>query len=320
MPSELLATVRVSQLPKWVAIAPDGSRAYATLDGQANPASGAVAVIDTQSNSLVTAIGVGPFPSGVVIAPDDSRAYISSSGTGGGPGLVNVIDTGAGAVIARVPVGTAGSRPSGIAITPSGSHLYVASSAGLADGPGTVNVIDTASGTVVAAIPGNPFPSTVTMTPDGAFAYVLDTEGNPQVIDTMTHESTFPLERVIDGTGRIAFAPDGLLAYVGGEGIGEIDVLDVGGNKVVGAIDVFGGLTTDLAVAPGGQRVYAAQRSGEAPIEGVRVIDTGGRKVTGSPITWSGSADGIAITPDGRRAYVSDRHSSAIQVIDLPAA
>jgi YVTN family beta-propeller protein len=106
-------------------------------------------------------------------------------------GAVAVIDTQFNNVIATIDVGP---FPSGVVVAPHGTRAY--------------------SNTVTATVRGNPFPSTVTITPDGNFAYVLDTESNPQVIDTTTRESTFPLERVIDGTGRIAFAPDGLLAYV----------------------------------------------------------------------------------------------------------
>jgi DNA-binding beta-propeller fold protein YncE len=114
--------------PQFLAITPDGSRAYVT---QCNPnfactTGGAVQVIDTNPNSSTynTQLTVINLPSyGVAITPDGTRAYVTSCPPGLGVQCVpvspvSVVDTNPtsptyNTVIASV---AAGSSPTGIAI------------------------------------------------------------------------------------------------------------------------------------------------------------------------------------------------------------
>lgn len=108
----------------------------------------------------------------------------------------------------------------------------------------------------------------------------------------------------------MAFTPDGRRAYVISDVTDFVEVLEVATNRLVTLVDVFGGITTDVAVTPDGRHVYVTQRPGEsALLHPVRVIGIATQQVIGSPVTWSGSADGLAIMPDGPNAYVADRQS-----------
>jgi YVTN family beta-propeller protein len=54
--------------------------------------------------------------------------------------------------------------------------------------PATVSVIDTTTNTMVATVRVGPLPTGVAITPDGAFAYVANADGNTvSVIDTATN-------------------------------------------------------------------------------------------------------------------------------------
>jgi YVTN family beta-propeller protein len=89
-----------------------------------------------------------------------------------------VIATASNTVVATV---TVGANPSGVAVTPDGTKVYVANR-----GSGTVSAIATATNAVVATIPvgGNPYG--IAVTPDGTNVYV--TTGNTvSVIDTATN-------------------------------------------------------------------------------------------------------------------------------------
>jgi YVTN family beta-propeller protein len=319
---EVLATIPVDLEPRWVAITPDGNRAYVTLTQHQSgglPTLTRVAVIDTRTNTVTVTINMDHpstvfQPSGVAIAPDGRRAYVSNWD---GRGLVNVIDTGTNTVIDAISVGRGLST--GIAITPNGRHVYVATGTtpGMPD-EGQVSVIDTDTNTVVTTIRGNPFPSTVTVTPNGDFVYVLDTEARHQVIDAATHEPTFPHElETLFGGGRISFTPDGLHAYIADENLNHVPVVEVATRQLVGVIDVSGGRSTDVAVSRDGRHVCVTQRSGEGPKRQLWVIDAATRKVVGSPAKWSGSASGLAITPDGLTAYVADGTSRAVRVVPI---
>jgi DNA-binding beta-propeller fold protein YncE len=230
-----------------------------------------------------------------------------------------VIDTATNTVVETITVSGPGGSPTGIAITPNGRHVYVATG-NERDLPneGKVSVVDTATNTVLTTIRGNPFPSTVTSTPGGDFVYVLDNDGNSQVIDTATHQARFAEE--LDGVitdGRIGFTPDGLQLYAVSEGSDLVQLVEVASGSVVAVVDVFGGHSTDVAITHDGRHVCVTQRPGNAPKRLLWVIETTTHKVVGSPAKWSGSANGLAITPDGSTTYVADRSSRAVRVVPV---
>jgi YVTN family beta-propeller protein len=120
--TDVLATIPVDKEPRWVTIAPDGRRAYVTLEDVVGGAfRGGLAVIDTATSALVTTIDLG-HPSGVVVAPDGRRAYVPAFE--GGRGVVSVIDTATNGVVDTIAVSGQGaflrvwrSRPTGATST-----------------------------------------------------------------------------------------------------------------------------------------------------------------------------------------------------------
>jgi YVTN family beta-propeller protein len=320
MPSsdEVLATIHVGMAPKWVAVGRYGTRAYVTMSDPPGPGppEGAVAVIDTTTNTLTTTIAVGILPSGVVVAPDGRHAYVSNLQSGGG--VVSVINTTTNAVVDSIPVSAPTGLPQGVAITLDGRQLYVAVESADGVGPGAVKVIDVNTKAIIATVALSPCESAVAITPDGRFVYVLDSSGfGPAVIDTTTHDLTFPLRTDI-ACGRMAFTPNGLLAYLVSDGVDFGEVYDLVTRKIVTAFDLFGGNSTDVAVTPNGRQVYVTQRPGKTAGGRLLVIDTATQKRVDPPIDVPGSADGLAFMPRGQTAYVSDRRSRAVHVVAVP--
>jgi DNA-binding beta-propeller fold protein YncE len=320
--SDVLATIPVGMEPRLVALTPDGGRAYVTLEEfRPDGVVGAVAVIDTATNSLVATIPLH-HACGVVVAPDGHTVYVPVFDSSQGKGIVSVIDAGTNTVVDGVVVSGPGGGPKGVAIAPDGRRVYVATDHEVAspEAQGKVSVIETDSKAVIASFRIHPFPGAAAITPDGRSVYVLDTEGDPAVIDTTTHQITFPHGgTILDG--RMAFTPDGLRAFVVSEGSDFVEVLDVASHTTVTVVDVFGGTSTDVAVTPDGRRVYVTQRPGHSSSQRrILAIDTATQKLVGAPLEWSGSADGLAITPDGLIAYVSDRSSRAVRVVRLSTA
>lgn len=311
--SELLATIQVLMEPTSVAIAPDGSRAYVTLEEfHSNGIRGGVASIDTRTNTVIATIALG-HPSGVVIAPDGRRAYVPNWDSRHGRGVVSVIDTGTNGVIDSITVSGRGGGPKGVVITLDGRRAYVATDQEV-DGPeghGRVSVIDTEANAVIARIVVRPFPAGAAIRPDGRFVYMLDTEGDPAVIDTGSQERTFPFGTTPNGH-RMAFTPDGRLAYMIRDSDTQIFVIDVATSGLHQLLEASG-LTTDVAVTPDGRFVYLTQRTAHQ----ISVLETGVVMVPTHPVAWSGTADGIAMMPDGLTAYVSDRRSRAVRVIPV---
>jgi YVTN family beta-propeller protein len=316
MPSAdgLLATIPVGLEPKWVAVGPDGTRAYVTMS---NPGAGspeaAVAVIDTTTNTLMATIAIGILPSGVVVAPDGCHAYVANLQPSGG--VVSVIDTATNAVVDSITVSAPTGLPHGVAITPDGRELYVPAESGDGAGQGAVKVIDVNTKAIIASLAFSPCESAVAITPDGRFVYALDSFGfGPAVIDTATHELSFPLRTNI-ACGRIAITPNGLLAYLVSDDIDSGEVYDLTTRKIITVFDLFGGNSTDVAVTPNGRQVYVSQRPGKSAGGRLLVIDTATQRRVDPPIKVPGSADGLAFTPNGKAAYVSDSRLRAVHVV-----
>lgn len=79
--------------PYSVAITPNGARAYVT-----NP-EGAVTVIDTATNTVVTTISLAMGFYGIAITPDGTRAYVTNPNNH----TISVIDTGTNTVVTNFP-------------------------------------------------------------------------------------------------------------------------------------------------------------------------------------------------------------------------
>ncbi len=129
------------------------------------PAPGAVALL--AALVLVFAFSARP-------AEAKPFAYVASPGNGLGFNGVLVIDTATNMVVATVKVGNG---PRGIAVTPDGTHAYVANEFDHA-----ITVIATATNTVLTGpgfpIPVGHFPNTVAITPDGQHVYVTNNGSN----------------------------------------------------------------------------------------------------------------------------------------------
>src|ERR1700746_1917888 len=133
---------------------------------------------------------------------------------------VSVIDTGAGAVVATVPVAAG---PHGMAITQDGRTVYVSG-----DGSSSLDVIDTATDKVVKTINVGKAPNGVALTPDNRLLLVtVYGENRVAFIDTATQSVV--ATAAVPKPHTLAISPDGKLAYVtvqepGHFGLARIDL------------------------------------------------------------------------------------------------
>jgi YVTN family beta-propeller protein len=111
--SQLLAEVPVGKEPRFVAIAPNDSRAYVT-----NAIDGTMSVIDLTANTPVamgSAIDVGVEPRGIAITPNGTYAFIAGNTTGD----VAVVRLSNNEVVGRVRTG---GNPYAVAISNDGDR------------------------------------------------------------------------------------------------------------------------------------------------------------------------------------------------------
>ncbi len=232
-----------------MAITPDGKTAYlGGIEGSATPNS--VYALNTSTNTITNSILVGSWSDGgyVTAAPDNSLVYVDIQSYGDAYGGVNVISTLTNTVVNSISFNAYdGYSPSGMAITPSGALLYVASASG------NIIVVSTSTNSVVNAIPGvvavGTYPSGLAITPSGSTAYATNLALNTiSVINIPTNTVTNTIQNVGYDPVAVAFSPNGEYAYAAsqfntantawsGRPYGEVDVIDVASNTVIKRIN-----------------------------------------------------------------------------------
>ncbi len=306
----VVATISVERRPSWVAITPDGTRAYVTHDE-----SNVITVIDTNPisltfNTIVATVASAPPSKGVAITPDGTRAYVSAVFQGS----VVVIDTDPHSPTYNTVIGNVGGlgyAPNGVAITPDGTRAYVTHSTYFRIDQVSVIDINPASPTyntriAIVGVGGLPFG--VAITPDGTRAYVANAwpsgPTSVSVIDANPASPTYntAIANVPYGVWTspigVAITPDGTKAYItlqfGGVSVVDADPASSTYNQVVATVGV-GSTPFGVAITPDGKRAYVANSFSNT----VSVIDTASNTQIAA-VGVGGYPVGIAITPAPR--------------------
>jgi YVTN family beta-propeller protein len=133
-----LGSIALSGSANGVAISPDGLTLYVCDNG-------GLSYVNTATRTEATFQPIGGGCADVTLNPAGTTAYITSNfGSTTSPGSVEAVNTATHAVLAVVRVGN---LPEGIAVSPTGTEVYVANAAS-----GSVSVISTASNTVTNTI------------------------------------------------------------------------------------------------------------------------------------------------------------------------
>ena len=202
---KVISSVEVGDSPQYIAITPDGSKAYVS-----NHWSNDVSVINLSTMKVIANITVGFEPNEITFTPDGSKAYVALPGNAamlaGGPGYlctnrVGVIDTKQNILLSSIEVHQ---DPISVSMDPDGTKVYVAD--GGANGPSDyaeVHIIDTTNDAYLRPIylrkPAQYAPAGIDVTPD-----------NKKLFVTISNFTNFPKEKptksllVIDvATGKI---------------------------------------------------------------------------------------------------------------------
>lgn len=176
--------ITVGQAPAALAITPDGAFVYVINYVNGMPGTGTISVIRTSDNTVVDTIPGFSGPFGIAITPDGKFAYVTNFGSNNFEPFgttVSAVDLSTNTIVATINVGI---QPAGIAITPDGKYAYATNYdtlytdttfSTLVPGQGTVNIIDIASNTVIPpTIAVGESPDSITISPNGAFAYVTN--------------------------------------------------------------------------------------------------------------------------------------------------
>jgi DNA-binding beta-propeller fold protein YncE len=137
-------TITIGRAPAGVAVSPDGKWVYVANKDDHNLSVIYVPDIDLYINGIkdVPTINVGRAPIGVTVAPDVDYNHVYAANRDSATiSFVNINETDPAASTV-VSIGSKGSQPHGIAVTPDNSRVYVAN-LGNAAGEGNVSFADT---------------------------------------------------------------------------------------------------------------------------------------------------------------------------------
>jgi YVTN family beta-propeller protein len=191
---------------------------------------GGVMIADARNNLPVNKIdmpvmsnGEPGIPMSVAVSRDNMKLFVAMASMTFGE--VIAFDAYSKKAVERVPVGH---QPTGIAITPDGSKLYVAN-----HNSGTVSVLSTSPLRLLNSIPAGVSPTRLSVSPDGRLVYVTCKGSNSvAVISTITDTKTATVNVGKEPMG-LALSGDGSRLYVANYEDATVSILDTRSNYVI---------------------------------------------------------------------------------------
>lgn len=229
--------------PQGLAISPDGT----TLLVSSGTAGGSVSVVRVADKAVLATFPMASMaiaPMGVAFSADGERAYVAAANITGPvipPGSLIIFDPASGAAVGGKAVGA---LPTGIAVSPDGSRVFVsnqadasvslydegtdtvktqvvgASPTGLAHSPdgahvlvayrdaGSVGILDSTTGVQVAAVSVGATPVGIAINPKGSTAYVAN--AGSQNVSEIGGMRTLTVALTGSGIGRVSSSPAGI--------------------------------------------------------------------------------------------------------------
>jgi YVTN family beta-propeller protein len=296
-----------------------------------NERSDDVTLINGSTQQVLATIPVGKRPRGIHASPDGKTLFVAVSGSPisgprhqapGAPVLdddekakpdhsldgIAVIDLATKKFVRKIP---AGSDPEQFAVSPDGTHLYIAN-----EDAGLISILNTATGKIEHEIPVAEEPEGVIFSPDGKSVYATcETSGEVFVFDTAANKSIARF--TVGGRPRnVAFTPDGTRAFIPSESTGILHIIDTKQQKPIDQIQLpTNSRPMCVVMSKDGKQLYASTGWGAS----ICVVDVATGKVIHSikvgPRPW-----GFALSPDGKQLFVANGPSNDISVVDLVAA
>jgi autotransporter-associated beta strand protein/YVTN family beta-propeller protein len=281
-------------------------------------------------------------PVDLALSPDGRWVFIKNVSS------LLVVDAAAWTLRQTLSYPGSGASMHGIAVSPDGSHVYV-TGAGNELYDWTVAADGTVAFARTVALPSGSCPCGLTISADGAKAYVCLSIPNKLAVVNLASGTVSQLITVGVAPWDVVLAPDGGTAFVSDWGgrfpIGGdltaasagtqvvVDSRGVGASGVVSFVNLTTGLQSaqvatdlhpsDLELSQDGKTLYVANANSDT----VTIIDTLTRAVKETVLVrpdpsfpYGSAADGLALSRDGQRLYVASAGNNAIAVVELPNA
>lgn len=300
----------------YFAITPDGKTLFAS--GGPAGAQSTLTAINTGTNKIVNQFKLDPRNPLVnigqmVVTPDSKRLYCPSQDASS----IYMIDVATFAVAEVIPV-TPGRRPYALAATPDNRYIYVAySNLSKADKRTVVSVLDTANNRFESDIEIYPEPVTATSIVFGRpLASVFYPTEYVALSDSSQGLSITGRSGVVSvsfGTSPVgvAVAPEGRHAYVADYITGEVTIVDLLANKILGSFFPEDG-PLGMAVSRNSNQLYIANSGSDS----VWMTSTRGGLGLFRRVAVGRNPVKIAIAPDSDLIYVTCFKDSTVWRLD----
>ncbi|MBI2297679.1 MAG: WD40 repeat domain-containing protein [Armatimonadetes bacterium] len=234
----------------------------------------------------------------------DGRVLACASG--GGPGVVRLVEPATGQVLRTIAVQERG--VGSVAFSGDGTRL-------LASGDLVARLFDTAAGAKLLELPGHPSTvMAVALSPDGRLAATASLRrdgmfyrGDVRLYETETGALLRTIDAHTDRAAALSFAPDGMLLASGG-GDGQVKLWGPADGALRGELTGAHGSFLSLAFAPDGAWLAAASAGspGQGPF-GVHLWDLPGGKPRGVLPGPPAGSRAVAVSPDGKAIAAAGR-------------
>ncbi|WP_219095673.1 YncE family protein [Pseudomonas sp. UMAB-40] len=190
---KVIATYSAGRWPTIKGLSPDSTKAFAM-----DITTACLFEINTINHTVGEGTKIDSRPlTDMVIHPTGIRAYLCA-----GDDLIE-FDTVEKTEVRKLPL----SYPDNLAISPSGTHLYV--SCWNEGRQNSIEVIDTARLSVIASIPLAGFPSNITVSPDGKLLYALNKSDREMIVIDAVSNKTIKVLQHSTATRSICCSRDG---------------------------------------------------------------------------------------------------------------
>lgn len=218
--AKLVRIIKCGSDPEQFDLSKDGSLLFVSNEDE-----GKLSVVDIAAGSILASLPAGGEAEGVTTSPDGKLVYVTSEEEG----TVTAVD-----VPSRKAIRTfrTGRRPRSVAFLPNGKHAYVTN-----ENDGAVSLVDSVQHRLIRQIrlgeTGKVKPMHVTMTADGATAYVSSGRGKRVfAIDTAANTVKGSVE-VGDRPWGITLSPDNKTLFAADGPSGSVIVVDLASMAVV---------------------------------------------------------------------------------------
>lgn len=174
-------------------------------------------------DTIIGSLSVGPGPRSLAITPDKRKLFVSNEQPipAGTISVFDISESDPAKYVAAAPI-TGVNCPEGLALSPRGDFLYVATQCG--GGKDPVFVIDTATHKIVASIPDLAVGTALAVDPDGNRLYVsrgnypcltsTDEKGSPLSIVDLTNRKILNTLCLRTSVGAVALSRDSAAKYL----------------------------------------------------------------------------------------------------------